>query len=521
MPSHEPAPPPIDAEGSVDLAHQGASPSGFSRIAQAVRRRFRWLLGASLVAHLVFTPVIGWLGLIEHWLEQEVPEPPHEELDAIPIDLIDVAEEDEPKDPSGLPDKDPVEVIEQILAPPVAPTATVTTTAAPAATPPPPKPVDPQLPRATPSASASASKPKAKPPRDAGAPTKKKPRKGAKKPVEAGAPKPGPKAPRQIENPVAMAGKAGEIVNSNARLQLIVYTERLRGHAIGDRVAHLLPRLPQWNDFFGAGVVNPIRDFDRFFVAGTSFYHSDQLVIAMEYNTKREKIVGAVDALVKRDGQWLDGVPVPVARAVADRAERVFVVGEKPVIWIVPPKLQEQALKLRSRRIPRSKGPEAMVANIREPSVSLARLDLDIPKSVHDVKLRLTPLPEGQVKIELSALDESAEAAERTVRAMNPRLNTAMVVFRAFIAARNIFTIGHRESLELAPFELHARAKEIWASYVLSKVQADFILDFIEMQVPLAAEPGAAKPGSSSGANKSGKSAAPGLAPQKPSKPGP
>lgn len=446
-------------------------------------RRFRWLLAASMVAHLFLTPLAGWIGLASQWLEKKAPEPPHEELDAIPIDLIEAPPAPAVDGPSELPDKDPIEVIDKLIPPPPA-----AAPPEPAATQPKPPPKKPRKPVVDGGTGHRASKPKHKPkkPRpDAGVPPASSAPSGSSAPAGSGAPTPN-EPPRTIENPVAVAGKAGDLVKSNARLQMIVYADKLRGHPIGERVADLLPRLPQWSDFFADSVVNPVRDFDRFFVAGPSFYHSDQLVIAMEYNTKRERILKAVDGLVKRGGHWVDGTPVPTALAVADRAERVFVVSEQPVVWVVPPKLQDAALKLRERRIPKSRGAEALVATIAEPKVSLARLQLEIPESVRDVKLRITPLPKGEVLIELSALDKDDETAKKTAQSVSASVN-AMVDFLTGLSGvlDRIGFGGLASSMKLPRVELQTHQKEIWGQLTLTREQADFILDRVERELAL------------------------------------
>jgi hypothetical protein len=489
------------------------SPSGDalqSAHGRARRDRFALLVGLSLVLHLFFTPLVAWLGLASHWFERSDEPPPFEELDAIPLDLIEESAEEEAKGEPSLPEQDPVEMIERLVPAPDAPAASSSasaapsvsaapsTTAAPSASLAPTAPAasSAPVPSSAPSARPASSS-RAHPDGDAGAPPA--PQASApRKPAGSDAGAKQPKAPRRkIENPVALAGKAGEIVKSNARLQLIVYTERLRGHALGERVAQLLPRLPQWNDFFAPGGVNPVRDFDRLFVAGPSFFHSDQLVVALEYNTSREKVRAAVDMLVQRQGRWLTGTPVPAAIAVADRAERLFILGKEKVVWVVPPKLQREAFKLEGRRIPRSQGDEALVATIREPKKSLWRLGLDIAESVHDAKLRVTPLPRGAVKLELSALDKDAETAQRNAAAVEQSINSLVDVISGLTNMLDRFGFGGLvKGVQLPRVKMQTRGNEIWSELVLSAEQAAFILERAEKQLAQAVAPIAAPQGS-------------------------
>jgi hypothetical protein len=288
---------------------------------------------------------------------------------------------------------------------------------------------------------------------------------------------------RKIENPASLAGEAAEIVKSNAKLQLIVYTDRLREHPVGIRVAALLPRLPQWNDFFPRGSVNPVLDFDRFFVAGPSFFHSDQLVVALEYNTRKSLILDAIDRLVRRDGKWLEKGEVPRALAVADRAQRLFVVGERTV-WVVPPKLERDAVRLRGRRIPSGDGQTAVVATVANPKKSFWRLGLEIPETVRDLKLRITPMPQGAVKLELSAKDKDKATAERTAAQVESAVNSMVDMVTGVSSMLNRLGFGGLvRGMQLPRVELRARGDEIWAEQTLTRAQAEFILDRVERQL--------------------------------------
>ena len=97
------------------------------------------LLAASLFVHLVLTPAASWIGLLGALFPEEgrTPPPP-EELDAIPIELLEPDEEPESaptNDGTKLPEEDPIEVIDELIGPPIAkpaaPAATATTTTSP------------------------------------------------------------------------------------------------------------------------------------------------------------------------------------------------------------------------------------------------------------------------------------------------------------------------------------------------------------------------------------------------------
>src|SRR5690606_11264958 len=213
-----------------------------------------------------------WLGIAGWWLTQDAPEaPPPEELDAIPVELLDepapLAEE--PRD--GLPEEDPVEIIEELVEIPraQAPQPATSTEARPE--------LEEAARRARAEAAAERQRAEEEARQRADAEVeRKRPEEEARRRAalersnagdagvaakDAGArsrpvAKPAPQR-RAIDNPVALVGKAGDVAKSNANLQLILYADRIREHPVGRRIGKLLPRLPQWNDFFGDGQLNP------------------------------------------------------------------------------------------------------------------------------------------------------------------------------------------------------------------------------------------------------------------------
>lgn len=460
----------------------GPRPSG--------ERTLVWFLAVSLLLHLVLTPVAGWLGLAGMLFDRVAApseEPPLERLDNIPIELFEAQEPE--AETEALPDEDPVALIEEWVKEPRSPPAS--SAAAPRPTPNKPESSASPTPEENPDQQES--------PRsitDAGAPEEQSPAadrsaEPASKPAaasESDAGKPlraeRPKPPRRIDNPVALAGKAGEITKSNASVGLILYAERVRDHRVGKRIAQVLPQLPQWDDYFHGGQLNPVRDFDRLFMAGPSFYHSSELVIALTYNTERRVVRQAIDRLVKREGRWLKDAPMPAAIARADRAERLIIMPPSKSVMIVPPRLRKQAFRSQGLSIPDPKGPEALVAFTVQPSKALARFGLNIPKSVAQASLRLTPLVDGGALVEVSADDESPERARSTATAVERDLNGIIDLISGVSNVLSRFGFGAlTQGARLPKVELQAKGKQIWGQVRLDAQQVNFLLDRIERQL--------------------------------------
>lgn len=467
------------------------------------------LLGFSLLLHLALTPLAGLLGFVQLWLNQPKAneEGPSEQLRELPIELFE-DEAPEPPKPGALPEEDPVALIEQLTQVPVV-------GAGPAQQPKSPEPAKPpDVPKKSePRPKVDDESAKAKEPvshEDAGAPelaeevagpgaTQSTPTQPTLPPVEATAPskpvaeaassdKPGssavdtPEVP--IDSPVALAGKAAKVIEKQTSVGLVLYMDRIRSHPLGKRIASMLPRLPQWDEFFGESSVNPVQDFDRMFLLGPSFADSSGLVMAIEYNTSQDKIRAAVNGLVKKRGSWLAGSKIPTAFTYADRADRVVLFPAPKVVVVVPPHLREQAQQ-GVTGVPKAKGPEALVASTVNPARALRRFGLDLPASLQSAKLRLTPLESGKVLLELEAQDESAAKATETAALLTKQIDVLLSSLSSVfeLAGRFGFS-GLAAGADLPRVKFEADGKRIKAQQTLAPAHIAFILDRLERHLP-------------------------------------
>jgi hypothetical protein len=473
------------------------------------------VLGISVLLHLIFTPLAGWIGA-GVWLLKRPPievvepaQPDNPAEMAIELSELLTAPPAAPEPKAELPASDPVSLIDHIVAPApaVKPAAAVpaaplekqkdpdATTTAPLASLP--------VPSAAPSTSSSA--------RDGGDA-------GAPAPTEQlAAPSAAPSAAPQasavaeatapdassapIDNPVALIGKASALHETPASVSMVLYTDRIRGHELGRRVALLLPQLPQWDEFFGEGALNPVQDFDRLLMFGPGFVRSADLVVAVQYNVPQRKIRSAVDQMVRRRGSWLTKLPVPAALTFADRAERLVLLPAKGLALVVPPRMQAAALALKMQGIPNAKGAEAAVFRIAKPRAPFARVGLDVPATITQMSGKITALPNGAVELEVTATDVDAETAERSAAQMMQSINSAVDLLTGVSNVLSRFGFGgFGAGARMPRITLEATGKEIHGRQVLQAAQVAFILDRIERQVASMrerAKPAGAAPGAS------------------------
>jgi outer membrane biosynthesis protein TonB len=427
-------------------------------------RRVSLLAALSLLAHILFlSPLGALLGLLT-LSTPEVDDVPFEALTEIPVSLLD--------DEGG--------GVEQPVVPP-------------AAEPPQPAPAEPAvvpLPKAptvkpatpTPVPSASAEKPKPKPQtQDAGAPAAKprpqpkpeaRPDAGAKPVASAD-----PSKPPTIANPTALVGSAANLTDQKANVQLLIHTERIRGHLLGERIGALFSVLPQWQSFLGGARIDMVRDVDTILLAGPQFRRSDQVMVILDYNAPQAQMRAAIDQIVKRDanGRWLD-TKFPAAIATADRAQRLFALPQKRLVIVSPLSAQDSVMKQGpTLRFTKPKGGEAVVTLIKTPWRVFLGTQFDFPKSIKSLRLIATPIGTGDVDVVVVAEDTSAEAAKENARAISKMINEA-----AQLGGLGSILAGFGFSPLIDRVELQAQDKKIHGALHVTAAQLKRILGFAE-----------------------------------------
>jgi hypothetical protein len=416
------------------------------------RRMGRWL-ALAVALHAPLTPLAGFLGLIR-LLDDSEDVPTSPPVTEIPLDLID----DE--------------------ASPAGPEAT---------SPPPPEPV---------------AVPEPEPTKEPDAPAVKKPElvdAGAPDAAEAGAPDAGKisdagadpdagaadagterKPGEGIGSPVAGIGNK-RIADPNAYVQLLVHNDRVRQHPLGASIGPLLRNVYQWRDFFGPTGIDPIKDIDRMLIVGSQLRDSRDVVAILQFNLPQQTVHDAVDLLVKRDpeGSWSDA-GVPVAKAHADRGERAFVFPAPQVLVVTPPASEAAAKRLGSKfRLVPPKSGEIALAKLATPWRAFRGSGLSIPQTISSAEIRLSPLPEGGVVIDLLAHSESDEQALADAKAIKSAIDTALS--NPLLWAMT----GGKKLISKMSFE--ADGPKIRGEIALTRHQIEMVLALVQFIMPTSA----------------------------------
>jgi hypothetical protein len=389
-----------------------------------------WAGALSLAVHLVLTPVAALIGLLA-WLGSAPPEDDGEveRLRAIPITFLGYEE----------------------LAPPAAEPSAALVPPPPASAPPDPKPeVKP-----------TAGKEEEVPPKP-----------------EAPDPPPATPGPRgDIAHPVAMSGFTSQVVDDNANVNLLLLTERVRNHPLGERIGRLLVNFPQWSSFFASADVDPVRDLNRILIVGPQFRRSADVVAILHHRLPQKVLRGAVDRLVQRPprGRWLD-TKLPAAMAHADRAERLFVLTAPDVIVVAPPHLESSLLAAPPTKFPTPPGDEAMVLHIKTPWRALIGLPFRLPESIAWLRLDVLPLENGGAELRLAAEDESAALAREHAESLSTALNTLTNPDLGALGA----LVGMRSIAFIDRVQFRAKDKHLSAQVSVTPRQLDRLLTYTE-----------------------------------------
>jgi hypothetical protein len=351
------------------------------------RRVISWTFALAAAFHVVLTPVAGLLGMMA-WLLAPPPEDEGEaeQLRSIPITLLSDAE------------------LGQIEAYEKAREAASTAAVSEAVLPPAPAAPAPARPAKS-GAPESPDRPPPEPPKKAG-------------------PAPARGDGAGIGHPVAMSGVTSEVVDSNANVNLLMVTERVRRHPLGTRIGRLIVNFPQWSSFFESGDIDPVRDINRILVVGPQFRRSADVVAILEHDLPQPVLRAAVDRLVQRPprGRWLKA-KFPAARAHADRAERLFALTAPHVLVVAPLQLERQILATPPTSFPSPQGDAALVLHIKTPWRALMGLPFRLPPSIEWLRLDVIPNEDGGALVHIGAEDADAGAAAEHAQSLSVALN--------------------------------------------------------------------------------------------------
>lgn len=287
----------------------------------------------------------------------------------------------------------------------------------------------PELPDAGPPPDALAEPPDASPPDDAeppdagldAGPDAELPDAGLDAGPDAELPDAGPPVVSTPDSdPIADAAAARELQRS-PNVTIILVGQQLRLHPVGAKLGGLLTNIRQWRSFFRGSDIDPVRDIDTMVITAPELVRASGGVVAiMSFSSDFTKARSAVDALVKRQkGSWIDGAPVPAAKAKVEGGERIFALVEAKKQLYVLPASQEKDLSAVGKLDPPPGGlPYAVKLSMVYPHRPLSAIQGAPPlsKELTRMTMTVTTLASGDADVlivfEVSKREALAEAKQ-------------------------------------------------------------------------------------------------------------
>ncbi len=298
-----------------------------------------------------------------------------------------------------------------------------------------------------------------------------------------------------MADPVALAGAARRIVDSNSNVKLTIDTAKLRSHPLGRDIGALLAAVPQWRDFFGPTGIDVVRDTDQIMITGPQLRRSGDVVAVIRHRVSKERMHEALDRLVRREqapGEWLDA-SVPIAKATADRAPRLFALASPRVVIVAPVHLLasvEKSAKSIGRAPPRPLAGRVVVsARVKAPSRAFRGV-VPVPESILWVSISAEPREDGGVIINIEAEDADAETAAHDARMLERTITQMTQIDLGFVGR----VLGQAPHRFVESVEFQGQGNIIRGSVSASAAQIASALELAGGYIGVPARPSAGRP---------------------------
>jgi hypothetical protein len=229
----------------------------------------------------------------------------------------------------------------------------------------------------------------------------------------------------QLKDPSAAAGGVGKLASKDPNVQVLIAGECLKKHDLGPWFGKILRGIPEWNSFFEGTPIDPVNDLAHMLITGPQFRESSKIVAVMDYKISEKQMHDVVDALVKKaGGEWLEGSPVPAARAKVEGGDRTFaLIPGKNLLVVFPSADAKKILPDLKATKPFSKScASGIVISIKDPWRPFAEL-FALPTTVTWMRLVVIPLKDGGADVRLEAQDHDAENAAKHAKEVSDRFN--------------------------------------------------------------------------------------------------
>lgn len=267
-----------------------------------------------------------------------------------------------------------------------------------------------------------------------------------------------------VEDSLGLTGDLAKAIRGKPNIVLVLWFDAIREHPTGRALSEILQCEPQWREFLGE-TTDPVRDFEALMVTGPRFSDSSKITVAILHKLPESRIEEMIGGLVERSGEggaWLDaGVGELVAKAHADRAERVVFTHPRDMVFITPPEGYEQIRALKQPfSLPSGEG-RAISMTLANPWRPMRAFRVRAPETLTELRVDIVVTNDGGATIRAELDDLDAETAEASAKILTEELARSPV----------------------APFwgnrEFTANGSQITGTVRLSRLTSALVLGFV------------------------------------------
>lgn len=274
-------------------------------------------------------------------------------------------------------------------------------------------------------------------------------------------------------------------LEDEANVTLSLWMSEMRNHELSPKLASMLACGKLGATLRRVGI-DALDDIESAVFAGPRLNDPTQYTAALSHKVSEPRLKRAFARLTWPHGRWLDDSSVRIRAAGATRV--LFRRGEH-LVMATPERVWEK-LRTSSRtvRLPPSRG-RAFSLGLREPSMALARLGLDLPETLVRMRLDAYALTGGQVEVRLRFEDRDEVQAQAHRHQIARELELASQQLRQLGKLAALFgpfgTAAVDPKLNLPRFRFGVESKTIVAVARISEADVRRLLDQL---VPLVCE---------------------------------
>lgn len=271
-------------------------------------------------------------------------------------------------------------------------------------------------------------------------------------------------SPDVVAPPPPRPKNAADIARSivGARVGVMVYADRLRGHPLELRVSAMNPLRPMLE---GTGI-DATRDVVAAYVASTGVTQSDVAVAIVQHKLDEQRTRSGIDAMIARSeprGQWITHLSVPAARVTVRGQTRVVALVEEGFLAVMPETLASQAGRFSGTGgFPDPEGAEAVIATADDPSRSLAGSHAPrVPPTIRSAVARMRLASDGGVDVSSTAESTDPMQATRDAADLTRSVDQATSLNLGIVKVRLFSQVAFRAEGAQVKSDTHLTQAEI------------------------------------------------------------